>query len=209
MKIIKFLTLLLMTVGILSCDDDDNSSVMQSVVSETILDIHAPQEGGQGAPISGEFAKFDFQSGLQTDSETDWDVGFRGTTIIVNGGASMGMDGEPERTGEGGAYIFNGLMQEVIDVDTALFVQDSAEGLAIPTGSGNGWYTYSGPPTYIISPTPGKILVFKTRDGKYAKMEIVSYYQGAPETPQYGVDESRYYTFNYVYQPNDGVTNFE
>ena len=67
----------------------------------------------------------------------------------------------------------------------------------------------SGPPTYIISPTPGKILVFKTRDGKYAKMEIVSYYQGAPETPQYGVDESRYYTFNYVYQPNDGVTNFE
>ena len=44
-----------MTVGILSCDDDDNSSVMQSVVSETVLDIHAPQEGGQGAPISGEF----------------------------------------------------------------------------------------------------------------------------------------------------------
>ena len=102
-----------MTVGILSCDDDDNSSAMQSVVSETVLDIHAPQEGGQGAPISGEFAKFDFQSGLQTESETDWDVGFRGTTIIVNGGASMGMDGEPERTGEGGAYIFNGLMQEL------------------------------------------------------------------------------------------------
>ena len=68
MKTIKFLTLLLMTVGILSCDDDDNSSVMQSVVSETVLDIHAPQEGGQGAPISGEFAKFDFQSGLQPDS---------------------------------------------------------------------------------------------------------------------------------------------
>ena len=100
-------------------------------------------------------------------------------------------------------------MATVTEVDEDAFLSDTASGLAIPTGSDNGWYNYSGPPSYLITPLSGKILVIRTSDDKYAKMEIVSYYQGAPETPQYGVDESRYYTFNYVYQPNDGVTNFE
>ena len=100
-------------------------------------------------------------------------------------------------------------MAEMVAVDTSLITQDSSEGYAIASGSGNGWYTYTGPPTYLISPTPGKILVFRTRDGKYAKMEILSYYLGAPENPDAFSDPSRYYTFNYVYQPNEGVTDFE
>ena len=97
----------------------------------------------------------------------------------------------------------------MVVVDTSLITQDSSEGYAIASGSGNGWDTYTGPPTYLISPTPGKILVFRTRDGKYAKMEILSYYLGAPENPDAFSDPSRYYTFNYVYQPNEGVTGFE
>ena len=105
-------------------------------------------------------------------------------------------------------YIYDGLMSEMSIVDTSLFNQDSSEGYAINTGSGNGWYTYAGPPTYLISPTPGKILVFRTRDGKFAKVEILSYYLGAPENPDALADQSRYYTFNYVYQPNEGVTEF-
>ncbi|MAK01773.1 MAG: hypothetical protein CMC17_04480, partial [Flavobacteriaceae bacterium] len=49
---------------------------------------------------------------------------------------------------------------------------------------------------------------FRTRDGKFAKVEILSYYLGAPENPDAFADQSRYYTFNYVYQPNEGVTEF-
>ena len=45
-------------------------------------------------------------------------------------------------------------------------------------------------------------------DGKYAKVEILSYYQGAPDSPDAFTDQSRYYTFNYVYQPNSGETTF-
>ena len=207
MKTIKLFILSLVLITFHNCDDDDDP-VLLDTVSITVEDLHAPQEGGQGQPISGLFAKFDFESGLQTESDSEWDVAFRGTTIIVNGGTSLGSADEPERTGDAGVYIFDGTMAEMTAVETSLIIQDSADGYAITSGSGNGWYTYAGAPTYLISPTPGKILVFRTRDGKYAKMEILSYYLGAPENPDAFSDPSRYYTFNYVYQPNEGVLEF-
>ena len=206
MKTIKLFILSLVLITFHNCDDDD--PVLLDTVSITVEDLHAPQEGGQGQPISGLFAKFDFESGLQTESDSEWDVAFRGTSIIVNGGTSLGSADEPERTGDAGAYIFDGTMADMTAVETSLISQDSSEGYAIATGSGNGWYTYAGPPTHLINPTPGKILVFRTRDGKYAKMEILSYYLGAPENPDAFSDPSRYYTFNYVYQPNEGVLEF-
>ncbi|MFL2643361.1 MAG: hypothetical protein EVA44_00690 [Flavobacteriales bacterium] len=206
MKTIKFLTIALAMTSFVACDNDSDD--LLPVVSITVEDIYAPQEGGQGQPISGAFTKFDFDLGMETDSETDWDIAFRATDIIINGGMSMGTTDEPDRTGDAGAYIVTGTMADVTEVDVNLFTQDSGSGYAIMSGSGNGWYTYSGPPTYLITPTAGKILVFKTADGKYAKVEILSYYQGAPENPDAFTDPSRYYTFNYVYQPNSGETTF-
>lgn len=206
MKTIKLLVLSIMLISFFNCEDDGPN--LQDIQSVSIEDLYAPQEGGQGQPISGTFARFDFETGLQTESETEWDVAFRGTSIIVNGGTSLGTTDEPERTGDAGVYIFDGTMAEMVAVETSLIIQDSPDGYAIQSGSGNGWYTYAGPPTYLINPTPGKILVFRTRDGKYAKMEILSYYLGAPENPDAFSDPSRYFTFNYVYQPNEGVTDF-
>ena len=206
MKTIKLLVLSIMLISFFNCEDDGPN--LQDIQSVSIEDLYAPQEGGQGQPISGTFVRFDFETGLQTESETEWDVAFRGTSIIVNGGTSLGTTDEPERTGDAGVYIFDGTMAEMVAVETSLIIQDSSSGYAIQSGSGNGWYTYAGPPTYLINPTPGKILVFRTRDGKYAKMEILSYYLGAPENPDAFSDPSRYFTFNYVYQPNEGVTDF-
>ena len=206
MKTIKLLVLSIMLISFFNCEDDGPN--LQDIQSVSIEDLYAPQEGGQGQPISGTFARFDFETGLQTESETEWDVAFRGTSIIVNGSTSLGTTDEPERTGDAGVYIFDGTMAEMVAVETSLIIQDSSSGYAIQSGSGNGWYTYAGPPTYLINPTPGKILVFRTRDGKYAKMEILSYYLGAPENPDAFSDPSRYFTFNYVYQPNEGVTDF-
>ena len=206
MKTIKFLTIALAMTSFLACSDDSDD--LLPVVSITIEDLHAPQEGGMGQPISGPFTKFDFDTGMETDSETDWDIAFRATDIIVNGGSSMGTIDEPNRNGDGGAYIVMGTMADVTEVDVSLFTQDSENGYAIMSGSGNGWYTYTGPPTFLVTPTAGRILVFKTADGKFAKVEILSYYQGAPDSPDAFTDQSRYYTFNYVYQPNSGETTF-
>lgn len=53
----------------------------------------------------------------------------------------MGTEGEPERNGDGAAYIFEGTMNEMEIVEISLLTEDSQNSYAIPTGSGNGWYT--------------------------------------------------------------------
>ena len=194
-----------------SCNKEDEIQLLD-VISQQVTNLNEPQQGGSGdgppTPISGEFTKFDFSSGSITNSENDWDIAFRGTSIIVNGGDSLGTADEPSRTGNAATYIASGTLGSITQIDTNLLKQDSTDGYAIATGSGNGWYTYAGPPTYLINPTPGKILVFRTSDGKYAKVEILSYYKDSPATPDYRFSESRYYTFNYVYQPNEGLSSF-
>jgi hypothetical protein len=210
MKTIKLLLLVVVSTSFFACSSDDDTSTptLLPVNSETVSNLHAPQNGGQGQPVSGAFAKFNFETGETTTSDTEWDIAFRGTSIIVNGGTSLGTTDEPARTGNAAVYIADGSMSTVTEVITENLVQDSSSSYAIATGSGNGWYTYAGPPSHLINPTPGKILVIRTHDGKYAKVEILSYYKDAPENPDAFVDESRYFTFNYVYQPNDNVTNF-
>lgn len=210
MKTIHFFKLVLFALIVSSCsnDDDGNKTSTVAVETETVSNLHAPQSGGQGQPVSGDFSKFDIENGTTTTSTTEWDIAFRGTTIIINGGNASGLTDEPERTGNGGVYITNGTFSGVTSVAPNSFEQDSENGLAITTGSDNGWYNYAGPPSHLITPISGKILVVRTRNGKYAKIEILSYYKDAPNTPDASVDESRYYTFNFTYQPNAGVTTF-
>lgn len=210
MRSLKTLTLVAIAiVGFTSCSNDDDATPLLAVESEVVSNLHAPQSGGQGQPVGGVFTKFDFSTGTTTTSDIDWDIAFRGTTIIVNGGKSQGTNDEPSRTGNAGAYIASNTFAGVTNVNESLFVQDSESTLAIATGSGNGWYTYAGPPTHLITPTAGKILVFRTTDNKYAKVEILSYYENAPENPDAFVDSTPYFKFNYVYQPNENVTTFE
>jgi hypothetical protein len=52
-------------------------------------------------------------------------------------------------------------------------------------------------------------LVFRTHDGKVAKVEILSYYRDAPAQPNAFTDEARFYTFRYVYNPNEGETQLK
>jgi len=208
MKTIKLLTLLAIFVGFSSCsNDDDDDPVILQVESESVSNLFAPVIGGRDEmgneiPESGEFTKFNFSTGTITTSETDWDIAFRSTSIIINGGVSFGATDEPDRTGNAAAYFETQTLAGVGIVDTSSFEQDSVNGYVL-----TNWYEYN-PVSHIISPTAGKILVIRTHDGKYAKLEILSYYKDAPaEITQ--ETESRYYTFNYVYQPNEGVTTFE
>ena len=206
MKTIKLFILLILLTGFCSCEKTTDPP-LSDILSITVSNLYAPQSGGQGQPITGEFTKFEFATGQITTSETDWDIAFRGTSIIVNGGTSLGTIDEPNRTGQSAAYIENGTFASVNEVDPTLLITDSDSGYAIATGSDNGWYNYSGGPSYLITPIPGKVLVFRTNDNFYAKMEILSYYENAPSDPDSSVHASRFYTFNYIYQPN-GILTF-
>lgn len=210
MKTIKLLALLALFVGFNSCsnDDDDDPTLLQ-IESESVVNFYAPQTADYSTnppTYTGAFTKFNFSTGLATTSETEWDIAFRGTSIVVNGGMSFGATDEPSRNGNAAAYFATGTLASVDSVDTALLEQDSVNGYVL-----SNWYDYN-PVNHIITPTAGKIIVVKTRDGKYAKIEILSYYKDAPAPSEITVDiatnDSRYFTFNYVYQPNEGVTTF-
>ena len=182
-----------------SCSQDDSKDLCPEGEFQSIINLYAPVTGGQGEINSGYFTKFNFSTGQITNSETEWDVGFRGTTIIVNGGESTGAVDEPVRNGEAAAYIENNSFWCVQNIENDLFSQDSMSNLAIPTGSGNGWYNYTGAPNHLILPIPGRILIFKTHDSQYVKVEILSYYFDIPINPDSVLDQSRYYSFNYSY----------
>lgn len=134
-----------------------------------------------------------------------WDLGFRGATIITNSGT-----GGPAN---GGAFIWIGNFSDLkeIPADSVFRTDNAPTAYAIPAGSGNGWYIYNGS-TQLLTPIPGRVLVIRTANGKYAKVEILNYYKGGV-TPDPSasdaekISKQRFYTFRYVYQP-DGSKKF-
>ncbi|MGD1839953.1 MAG: HmuY family protein [Thermonemataceae bacterium] len=211
----------LMVVGLFTAcnEDDDDPTPMPDPDTDpiavelevrTVTDLPADPFTGEddmGRPVGkNQFTFYSLENqtivAREDSASSNWDIAFQGTNIIINGG--------PDRFGEGGAYIFEGTFEELQSVDPTRFIVDGVDNdvndsdLAIPTGSTNGWYNYN-PAIQVATPIPGRILVIRTASGKYAKIEILSYYKGAPESPT-NEDESRYYTFRYVYQPEG--TNF-
>jgi len=156
---------------------------------------------GPGRPQGySQFAFFNLRDSslvLRSDNEnradsasTDWDIGFQSINVVVNGGS--------QGPGQGAAYVAKTAFQEVDEVNT-----DSLDGHIV-----EDWYTYNANGNNIIRPKPGRTLVVRTADGDaYAKLRILSYYEGAPENPAESDAESRYYTFEYMIQ-TDG-TSFE
>ena len=140
---------------------------------------------------------------------TQWDIGFRGTEVILNGGSS----------GPGAALgvIVPEPFDEISDAlaTDAAFRRDGESpagpvrgpARAVCTGSGNGWYTYvpfpSGQGGYIV-PTAGRTLLVRLADGQgYAKVRFDSYYRGNPDPAAITErSEDRFYTFSYVTNPD-------
>lgn len=199
MKNIKQIVIIaLATLIFTSCSDNKNTPIVAPTISKQMKNLHASAQGG-GANYSGPFTKFSFKTGKVVTGD-DWDIAFRATQIIVNGGAKIGLPDELNRTGQGAISLQTGTLTSIkqAPADTA-FKQDAKGAYALPWGSGKGWYTYAGPPTHAINPISGKVIVVKTHDGHYAKMEIISYYKDKDRAKG-----SRYYTFDYVYNPNAG-----
>lgn len=211
MKIRNLLLLALgvATFGLSSCSKDDPAPV--TIQASTISNLAAdPPSGGydptNGQPIgvTKKFTLFSFKTGAivaNADSATsNWDIGFNGTTILVNNTTSG--------PGTSSAQVVTGIFDELASAPASGYLTDDNTTVpvtyAIPKGSGNGWYNYDGA-TNVISPIAGRIIVVKTSEGKYAKMEILSYYKDAPVTPS-SSDPDRYYTFRYVYQSGTGTS---
>ena len=205
-KLSLFLSLIILLFA--SCEKSSNNNIIDEKVIQ-FVELNASQYEVNilDSLVTGKFEKFSFSEG-DTVNHDNWDVAFSGTTIIVNGGDSYNVN-QPERTGNAAVYIATGVMSDIKIVDINKLEQDNASGPAIIDDlgiSGDGWASYD-MSTHIISPIAGRILVFRTHDNKYAKMEILYYYDSPNPDPSNG-DYGGYYTFNYVYQPNDNNTSF-
>jgi len=198
------LSILALTIFITSCsnDDDKKEDTTPAVVTTKVSNLPAPQTGGQGQTVGGAFTKFSFSENKIVTND-NWDIAFRGTTIIVNGGTKVitADADEPARTGSGAVSVVSGTFASVTAFPAAAtFKADAASVYAFPSGV-DAWYNYDGA-THIISAKAGKVFVVKTHDGKYAKFEILSYYKDAPSNPDPATAVARYYTFNFAYQAN-------
>lgn len=199
LNVVLFLTA---SAFISSCDDDEETPVIQ---------LEATMVSDLNSVSTKNYTLFSFSENdtiSNSDSATtNWDIGFRGTTIILNGGSSG--------PGNAAGQIAEGIFDELNEAPTTGYTQDSESAKAI-VGS-DGWYTYTGTttvPNHAVLPNAGIILVLKTADEKFVKVEILSYYQGNPSTTTETFADlatrpaSRYYTFRYIYQP-DGTNNLE
>lgn len=198
------LTFSIALILFVSCDDEKVEPVSQ-LQSVTIKNLPADPTTGRdsvGNPI-GDKNLFTFfrlsDSTIVPNSDsatTKWDIGFKGRTIILNGGTSG--------PGQTAGLLFNGLYNELRVVpNDSILIKDNSPNYVI----NKSWSSYDGN-KFIVSPIPGRFIVLKTTNGNYAKIEILSYYKNAPTTPNALIDVDRYYTFRYSYQAN-GTTKFE
>ena len=143
------------------------------------------------------YAYFSFVTGKEVPAEesksTKWDLAFSKTTIVINGGTSG--------PGKGGAQVLEQAFDMIKDAPKEGYKIDDASGNAIPGGSGNSWYKYD-MNVHAILPIVGRTILVKTAEGKFAKVEIISYYKGAPEDVP--TEESSYFTFRYSLADTEG-----
>lgn len=143
------------------------------------------------------YAYFSLSSGKEANGDiaktTQWDIAFSKTTIAVNGGTSG--------PGQGGAQVVEQAFDTIKEAPKDGYKTDGENGYAIPGGSGNSWYKYD-MSVHAILPIVGRTILLKTAEGKFAKIEIISYYKGAPEDVP--TEESSYFTFRYALADSDG-----
>ncbi|MFV2006694.1 MAG: HmuY family protein [Longimicrobiales bacterium] len=134
-----------------------------------------------------DWSYFDFSQGSTVDDPegANWDLAFRRHSIIVNGGPGfMGQGGVLETT-----VPFDSMTMAPADG----YVANRVRGDTVNTAT-EDWYDYSWM-SHILRPKPATYVV-RTADGKYAKLELFSYYcRGAI---------AGCVTFRYVYQ-GDGT----
>jgi hypothetical protein len=201
-----------LSIALIACTKDEETIVVP-VSAITVKDLAADTVTGlgldgrpQSAGTTTYYSLVDNKIIPSSDAaSTKWDIAFSSTKITVNCGTSG--------PGIGGAFVFKGLFDDLktIPADSTFAIDNSnAASFAIPLGSGRAWYTYDGLTT-LVTPIAGRVLVIRTATGKFAKIEIISYYKGGVTLPASAsvndkLFKQRYYTFRYAYQPNGAKT---
>jgi len=134
-------------------------------------------------------------------SSLAWDLGFKRTEVIANGGVSG--------PGKTGALALKDIsFEDIFEAPEGGYVSDTDQIASFKRG--DGWYTYTGPPNHWVLPNPKVYVLRIARDSKvqpaspynYAKVRFIGYYENN-ETKE----GSGHITIEYVLQ-DDGTPFF-
>ena len=118
-----------------ACDKDDDDSPSGPLEAKTVADINAEPANNSGYSTYFNFTTAQVVPASDSNS-TKWDIAFRQTTIKVNSGNSG--------PGTAAAQVLSTGFDDLKEAPESGYKADTS-GYAIPTGSNNGWYTYTGP----------------------------------------------------------------
>jgi len=181
-------------------DNQDSSTLKTGTITLSKTEMYKDNWVYFSFETEGEISGID---STNFDTNTDWDIAFHSRLGRTNGGNS----------GIGKAAIFDTEITDfnsIIHVDSNLLVNDTT--VLLITGIGNMGPTYKTvpgnttfdsafdvdftqhPPTYTATKNT---YVLRTANGKYAKIQIQSYFD------EYG--ESGHITFKYAYQTDGSM----
>lgn len=195
-----------------SCTKEQVKPQLQDGKSTVVNDL----PGDVGKTISTGFRTFYFS--FSTNAKVDsgqkktalWDISFAreyNSYVGINNGtndASYGFGG----TGKGSMVVVNKAYDQVTEAPADdVFAKSSITTTGWDSGNGDatGWYFYD-LKTHLAVPVKNRTYVLRTADGKYAKLQIVSMYKGAPAVVTDLNWPAPYFTFKYYVQ-QDGSRN--
>jgi hypothetical protein len=201
------LFLMAFTLVFTACKDS-GSNTTAPVEAQIITDIPAnvntvfspaePDSNVQGnTETNPGYSFYDLDAGRTIDDSTsaDWDIAFGGTTILANSGNGGGIQ-----------LVATSYSELQIAPESGFEAENST------------WFNYTGEapsgPKHAVLPKEDHTLVVLTSDGKYAKVQILNYYEGAPDTntPEFESFRTRpaerYFTFNYTLQNAESTELF-
>ena len=130
-------------------------------------------------------AYFSLTAGKEVKETEAWDLAFNATTIQLNNKADL-------KTKVAVATLKGTSFEKVSKTPSTGFQEDTQATSGIPSGSGNGWYTYD-MATHQVLPIADRVFVVRTNAGTVVKFQVESYYFNQDEA-----EETGYYTFKYT-----------
>lgn len=208
MKTIAYKTLivLLSAATLISCTKDEVKPELEDTKSTVIRDL--PGDVGNTVGSGKEFEPFYFSLKTGTKVEAskkltaEWDIAFTkeyNSLIVANNGqapATPGYGGP----GIGSVVIVEKPYSQVTQAPSeAEFAANQIPSYGWDAGNGVGWFFYD-LKTHIAVPVKNRTFVIKTAEGKFAKIEMVSMYKGAPATVSDLNWPAPYFTFRFFLQ---------
>ena len=164
-------------------------AIMATLTSSAALGQELVEAYATNVDASGEeYVYYNLtENRLATEREADfgaWDIAFQGTNVQVNGASQLmavGYDTVTDAPADGYAEGEDGIT-------------------SLPTEAESRWFDYDFT-NHVVTPIPERTIVFKTRDGHWAKLHISEYYKTV-----FGSEpEPRMYSFKFAIQ-TDGST---